>query len=216
MKKFLLTALAATALCLPAVAEERVKTWRSLDSMGCMMLRECEEGVVKIGTWRDLGLDYELWADELNLIFKSLEAIGVDVYIADERYFLHNTRGVYNVVGNNFFLNRHYLYQPTKMVQVIRHEGWHAAQDCMAGTMDNSLTGLIFEEEKVPKWIRRGAERTYPAKVVPFEAEAMWAMYSKTRTANALRVCASSQKMWEAFTPTPKTGEWLKENGFMD
>lgn len=216
MKKLLLSALAATTFCLPVVAEERIKSWRSFDSMGCMMLRECKEDVNKLFSWRDLGPDYELWADELDLIFKSLDAIGVDVYIADERYFLRNTRGVYNVAGNNFFLNRHYLYQPTKMVQVIRHEGWHVAQDCMAGTLNNSFTGLIFEEEKVPKWIRRGAERTYPANVVPFEAEAMWAMYSKTRTANALKVCASSQKMWEVFKPTPKTGEWLREKGFMN
>jgi hypothetical protein len=216
MKRFFLSALAASVFCSPVFAQDRVKTWRSLDSMGCMMLRECTEYVSEVHSWRDLGGDYELWKDELESILTSLKTLGVGVYVADEKYFLRNTRGLYNVNGNNFFLNREYLYQPTKMIQVIRHEGWHVAQDCMAGSLDNTFTGLIFAEEKVPDWIRKGAERTYPAKMVPFEAEAMWSMYSATRTKEALAVCASSKKMWEVFEPTPLTKKWLQEKGHMD
>ena len=181
-----------------------------------MMLRECTEYVSEVHSWRDLGLDYELWKDELDSILASLKTLNVGVYVADEKYFIRNTRGLYNVNGNNFFLNREFLYQPTKMIQVIRHEGWHVAQDCMAGSLDNIFTGLIFAEEKVPDWIRKGAERTYPAKMVPFEAEAMWSMYSATRTKEALAVCASSKKMWEVFEPTPLTKKWLQEKGHMD
>jgi len=215
MKKLLLSALAASAFCLPVFSQERVKTWRSYDSMGCMMLRECTEYTTEVLSWRDLGGNYELWKGELDVILSSLKSIGVGVFVADERYFLRDVRGLYDVKGNNFFLNRSYLYQPTKMIQVIRHEGWHVAQDCMAGTLDNTFTALIHAEEKVPDWIRRGAERTYPAKMVPFEAEAMWSMYSSTRTKEALAVCASQKKMWEVFEPTPLTGEWLMEKGFM-
>ena len=91
-------------------------------------------------------------------------------------------RGVYDVRGNSMFLNEFYIDQPTKMIQVIRHEGWHAAQDCMAGTLDNTFTALIHPEEAVPDWIRRGAERTYAKNVLPFEAEAMWAMYIEDKT----------------------------------
>ena len=33
----------------------------------------------------------------------------------------------------------------------MRHEGWHAAQDCMAGTIDNSFIAIIKPQEEVPK-----------------------------------------------------------------
>ena len=125
-------------------------------------------------------------------------------------------RGLYDVTGNNLFLNRYYLEQPTKLLQVIRHEGWHAAQDCMAGTIKNTFTALVHPEEDVPDWIRRGAERTYPRKVLPWEAEAMWKMYSENDTMHALKVCASSTKMWEVYEPTPMTKEWLQDKGFME
>ena len=67
----------------------------------------------------------------------------------------------------------------------------------MAGTLNNTFTALIHPEEAVPDWIRRGAERTYPDNVLPFEAEAMWAMYVENKTVEALNVCGSSRKMWE-------------------
>ena len=85
----------------------------------------------------------------------------------------------------------------------------------MAGTLNNTFTALIHPEEAVPDWIRRGAERTYPKKVLPFEAEAMWAMYVEDKTVEALKVCGGPKKMWEHYTPTPLTGEWLKKEGFM-
>ena len=216
MKKVLLSALAATALCLPVLAEDKVKSWNSLDSVGCMMLRECTEGVDQISSWNDLGIEYALWAEELDAIISSLKAVNIGIYLADEKYFLRNMRGVYDVTGNNMYINRFYLEQPTKLVQVIRHEGWHAAQDCMAGTLDNTFTALIHPEESVPDWIRSGAERTYPKKAVPWEAEAMWAMYSENRTKEALEACSGPAKMWQVFEPTPLTGEWLKKKGFMN
>ena len=85
----------------------------------------------------------------------------------------------------------------------------------MAGTLDNTFTALIFPEEDVPDWIRRGAERTYAKNVLPFEAEAMWAMYIEDKTKEALEVCAGPKKMWEYYAPTPLTGEWLEQEGFI-
>ena len=215
MKKFLASVIAAAALASPVLAEDKVKAWRSFDSVGCMMLRECTEGVKKVSTWSDLGPEYEIAAGEIDEIVQALEKVGASVYLADEKYFAFRMRGVYDVRGNSMFLNEFYIDQPTKMIQVIRHEGWHAAQDCMAGTLDNTFTALIHPEEAVPDWIRRGAERTYPKKVLPFEAEAMWAMYVEDKTVEALKVCGGPKKMWEHYTPTPLTGEWLKKEGFM-
>ena len=215
MKKFLASVFAAAALASPVFAEEKVKSWRSFDSVGCMMLKECTEGVRKISTWSDLGPEYEIGAGEIDEIVQALDKVGASVYLADEKYFAFRMRGVYDVRGNSMFLNEFYIDQPTKMIQVIRHEGWHAAQDCMAGTLDNTFTALIHPEEAVPDWIRRGAERTYPKKVLPFEAEAMWAMYVEDKTVEALKVCGGPKKMWEHYTPTPLTREWLKKEGFM-
>ncbi len=215
MKKFLASVLAAAALATPVLAEDKVKSWRSLDSVGCMMLRECTEGVIQLHSWAELGPDYEIAAAELDAIIEALKKVGSAIYLADEKYFALRMRGVYDVRGNSIFLNKFYLDQPTKMIQVIRHEGWHAAQDCMAGTLNNTYTALIHTEDSVPDWVRRGAELTYPKNVRPFEAEAMWAMYVENKTVEALKVCGSPKKMWEHYTPTPLTGEWLKKEGFM-
>tara|TARA_B100002019_G_scaffold166719_1_gene144155 strand:+ start:2632 stop:3279 length:648 start_codon:yes stop_codon:yes gene_type:complete len=215
MKMFLASILAAAAMATPVSAEDKVKSWRSFDSVGCMMLRECTEGVKQIKSWTDLGPEYEVAAAELDEIIKAMDKVGAAIYLANEKYFALRMRGVYDVRGNNMFLNEFYIDQPTKIIQVIRHEGWHAAQDCMAGTLNNTFTALIHPEEAVPDWIRRGAERTYPKNVLPFEAEAMWAMYVENKTVEALSVCGSAKKMWEHYTPTPLTGEWLKKKGFM-
>ena len=215
MKRLFASILASAALVTPVFAQDKVKTWRSFDSVDCMMLKECTEGIRQIRSWEDLGPEYKIAAAELNGIIQALEKVGAAVYIADEKYFAFRMRGVYDVRGNSMFLNEFYIDQPTKLIQVIRHEGWHAAQDCMAGTLANTFTALIYPEKAVPDWIRRGAERTYPENVLPFEAEAMWAMYVENKTVEALRFCASSKKMWEYYTPTPLTGEWLIKKGFM-
>ena len=215
MKKFLASLFAAAAFASPVLAEDKVKTWRSFDSLGCMMLRECKEDVVELSTWSELGPEYGIAAEELDAIIAALKKVGATIYLADERYFAFRMRGVYDVRFNNIFLNKFYLDQPTRMIQVIRHEGWHTAQDCMAGTLENTFTALIFPEEDVPDWIRRGAERTYPKNVLPFEAEAMWAMYIEDKTKEALEVCAGPKKMWEYYSPTPLTEEWLEQEGFI-
>ena len=100
-------------------------------------------------------------------------------------------------------------------MQLMRHEGWHAAQDCMAGTINNSLIAIIKPEEEVPMIWRVLAERTYPDAAVPWEAEAGWAGRTAGMTQAALEACADGN-MWEVYEPTPMTREWLVENGYLN
>ena len=97
---------------------------------------------------------------------------------------------------------------------VMRHEGWHAAQDCMAGTIDNSLIAIIKPEEDVPDLWRNIAKNTYPKSSLPWEAEALWAGKTKNMTMMALKACANGN-MWEVYKPTPLTRKWLKENNYL-
>ncbi len=219
MKK-ILSCFAALSLsaCTPAVADPEIKEWNTYNSMGCMMLRECKEGTEPILSWVDLGTQYKPWADELNNIFSAMGHAGIGAYVADDKYFVTNTRGLYDVQRNNFFLNTKYLDDPQRMVSVIRHEAWHAVQDCMAGTLDNTFTAVVWPDGKIPDWVNRGAKITYETnpKAIPYEAEAMYAAMSNHETSEALQVCADPLKeMWDVYPTTPKTKEWLTKNGFI-
>ena len=208
--------LMAAALTTPALADEsKVKSWNSYDSMGCMMLRECTKDVRQAKTWMSFGEQHEVNKDEITDILTSLNQIGVNVYIGDNKYFYSLTRGLYYVKGNDMFFNEKYISSPTMLIKVLRHEGWHTAQDCMAGTLDNTFTAIILNPEKIPDWIKDGAKRTYPPSASPYEAEAMFAAFSDTMTRDALKVCAGPKRMWEVYKPTPLTKKWLMEQGFI-
>ena len=105
--------------------------------------------------------------------------------------------------------------RPGTLMMVMRHEGWHAAQDCMAGTIDNSMIAIIKPEDEVPMIWRVMAERTYPENAVPWEAEAQWAGRTENMTMNALAACARGS-MWTEYEPTPMTREWLQKNNYVD
>jgi len=100
------------------------------------------------------------------------------------------------------------------LMTVMRHEGWHAAQDCMAGSIKNSLIAIILPEEDVPQIWRDMTEKTYPPSAVPWESEAKWAGLTEGMTMKALNACAGGN-MWEVYTPTPLTRKWLVENGYI-
>ena len=106
------------------------------------------------------------------------------------------------------------MHRPHVLMSVMRHEGWHAAQDCMAGTIENSLIAIIKPEEEVPMIWRNMAERTYPKSAVPWEAEATWAGKTEGMTAAALSACAKG-KMWEVYEPTPLTRKYLVDKGYI-
>jgi len=225
MKRFLAPVLAALSFGTAHIAlanEDKItKGFYSMDAMGCMLLRECTDGVEEVFSLLDISSqsdDFEEFTPvsaEFNRLLMTLNQIGIKVFLADEKYFPVNHRGVYHTVSNNFFLNKRHMNNPATLMSVMRHEGWHAAQDCMAGTINNSLIAIIMPEESVPVIWRVMAERTYPESAVPWEAEAGWAGRTEGMTQKALEACATG-KMWEIYQPTPMTLEWLKENNYVD
>ena len=108
------------------------------------------------------------------------------------------------------------MSRPHVLMSVMRHEGWHAAQDCMAGTIDNSLIAIILPEESVPQMWQEMARRTYAFQpgAIPWEKEATWAGRTQGMTANALAAC-STGAMWNVYKPTPLTKKYLVEQGYM-
>ena len=198
---------------------EPTKGYFSMDAMGCMLLKECTKDVEKIDSSIDLmnafpDSDWGAVKDEFDLIMIAFKQIGVDVHLADERYFPVGHRGVYHTVSNHFYLNKRYVHRPHILMSVVRHEGWHAAQDCMAGTIKNNMIAIIKPEEDVPKIWREMVEKTYPKSSVPWEAEAKWAGLTEGMTMKALKSCAAGT-MWTDYKPTPLTEKWLREEGFI-
>ena len=192
-----------------------------MDAMGCMLVRECTNDVNEVHSLLDISSQYDNTEEftpqalEFNNMLMSLKQIGVKVFLADQRYFPKMHRGVYHTVSNNFYLNKKYMDDPATLMMVMRHEGWHAAQDCMAGTIKNSMIAIIMPEEDVPMLWRVMVERTYPASAVPWEAEAQWAGRTEGMTMKALQSCARGT-MWTDYQPTPLTYQWLKENNYVD
>ena len=191
-----------------------------MDAMGCMLLRECTDGVKQVFSLLDISSEYPNtddfypFSDEFNRMLVALGQVGVNVFLADAKYFPVGHRGVYHTVGNNFFLNKTFMHRPHVLMSVMRHEGWHAAQDCMAGTIENSLIAIIKPEEEVPPIWRKMAEATYPKHAVPWEAEATWAGKTENMTQEALESCARGT-MWTDYEPTPLTRKYLVEEGYI-
>jgi len=218
MKNFFAALVAAVSFGSPVLAEP-TKGFYTMDAMGCMILRECTDNVRRITSIKDIqnnysNSDYSSIADEFNSMLVSLDKVGVMVFLADQKYFPVGHRGVYHTVSNNFFLNDAYMHRQGVLMSVMRHEGWHAAQDCMAGSIENSLIAIIKPEEEVPPIWREMVERSYPASAVPWEAEATWAGKTDGLTAKALAACATG-KMWEVYEPTPLTRKYLVEEGYL-
>ena len=193
-----------------------------MDALGCMILQECTEGIVEIKSHKDLSKYYGKFpmmvndGKEFDALVAASNKIGVKVFLAPEKYFPAGHRGVYHTVSNNFYLNATLVKRYSTLMSVMRHEGWHAAQDCMAGTIKNSLVALIHPEESVPDVWREITEKTYKdiPSSIPWEAEATWAGKTEGMTMKALQACANGN-MWEVYEPTPMTREWLIENGYI-
>jgi hypothetical protein len=221
MKKIITALMTAVTLSASApVMAEPVEEYYTMDSMGCMLLQECTDDVQEVFSLLDISSQYDNTeaftpvAQEFNIMLSSLNQIGVKVYLADEKYFPVGHRGVYHTVSNNFFLNKTFMGRPHILMSVMRHEGWHAAQDCMAGTIDNSLIAIIMPEDSVPPIWREMVEATYPKSAWPWEAEASWAGKTEAMTADALNACAAGQ-MWTEYPPTPLTREYLVKEGYI-
>ena len=223
MKKLFLCILAGLMTSTPVMANDDniTRGYKTYDAMGCMLLRECVDNVRQIKTLSDFqniypDTNYNVVGQEIESLLSAFNKIGIKVFIAPDKYFPPNHRGVYHTVGNNFFLNEIYMAGPATLISVMRHEGWHAAQDCMAGSIDNSVIAVIKPMNEVPMIWRELAERTYASNVVPWEAEAWWAGKTKGMTVDALNACATGA-MWDqpGYEPTPLTRQYLIDEGFI-
>ena len=223
MKKIIMSLLAAAAMTAPALADPiDTDDYYTNHSMGCMLLRECTDGIEQVFSLLDISSEYPNTDDfypvaiEFNNMLVALNRVGVNVFLADEKYFPVGHRGVYHTVGNNFFLNRAFMKRPGVLMSVMRHEGWHAAQDCMAGTIKNNMIAIIHNEDDVPEMWQEMARRAYAFQpsAIPWEKEATWAGRTEGMTLKALQSCAAGT-MWSDYDPTPMTREWLVENGFL-
>ena len=221
MKKIIASLLASAALTTPVFADPlKDSEYFTMHSMGCMLLQECTDNVKQVYNILDISSQYSNTdsfysvATEFNNMINSLNMIGVNVFLADQKYFPVSHRGVYHTVGNNFFLNKAFMGRPSVLMSVMRHEGWHAAQDCMAGTIDNSLIALIMPEDTVPMLWREMVESAYPESAWPWEKEATWAGKTEGMTADALNACAAGQ-MWMEYEPTPLTRKYLVKEGYI-
>ena len=212
----------AHGMSVEANEDKITKGFKTFDAMGCMLLRECTDGVKQVHTMLDVSTEYDDperftgVAREFNMMVDALKAVGSNVYLADQKYFPIGHRGVYHTVSNNMYLNKAYMHRPSALMSVVRHEGWHAAQDCMAGTIKNNMIAIIHNEEDVPMIWQELAKRTYRdmPHAIPWEKEASWAGRTENMTMKALQSCARGT-MWTDYEPTPLTGEWLRENGYI-
>ena len=92
MKKFVLGMMAATSMSVPVMADDSkiTKGYNSMDSMGCMLVRECTDGVKKsLVFWiflvsMTILLVLLTYSDEFNRMLTSLSQVGVEVFLADK------------------------------------------------------------------------------------------------------------------------------------
>ena len=197
MRKFILSLIAVTSIIAPVNSESFNKIINDKsDTLNCMASRRCRDGVKSINDISDIASSYpdsnfDIVADEFNRMLATLKRIGIKVFLGDEKYFPEVYRGVYSTSRNTFYLNKGYMNTPESLIRTMRHEGWHAAQDCKAG-INNMRLELIVSEYLVPKSYRNLVEEIYHDEPdqIPFESEAYFAAYRKDLTQLALDVCA--------------------------
>ena len=197
MRKFILSLIAVTSIIAPVNSESFNKIINDKsDTLNCMASQRCKDGIKSINDISDISSsypdsDFDIVADEFNRMLVTLKRIGIKVFLGDEKYFPEVYRGVYSTSRNTFYLNKGYMNTPESLIRTMRHEGWHAAQDCKAG-IDNMRLELIVSEHLVPKSYRNLVEKIYHDEPdqIPFESEAYFAAYRKDLTQLALDVCA--------------------------
>ena len=153
MKRILAALL---CICAPVYAQDPKVEFFTPDATGCMILRECKEDVVQIKDKDQLnkivtGPDAELIKKEFGQLVDAITDLGIEIYIAPARYFGHKDQGIYHTKYNAVFLNLRYMRDTKHLIGTLRHEGWHLAQDCMAGTLDNSLVAVIMNDKEIPE-----------------------------------------------------------------
>ena len=223
MNKVFLALLLSSTMIAPALADPAVRGWKTNDSLGCMMMRECQDDVIQINLVADLEIaipqaNFDPVREETQGLITELNKMGVMVFLADEKYFPSGHAGVYYTVGNNFFLNRSYADDPITMIRTLRHEAWHAAQDAMAGTIVNNSIAIIRNEADVPQEYVLATNIAYASQpnAIPWEKEAKWAGGTPNMTLDVLRIInETNNRPWTVIEPTPLTRLWLERNGYI-
>ena len=221
MKKLFATLL-GLAIAVPVMAEPKLDD-KSLAALGCMKLRECTTGVFQIESYEDYeSLSDRWWSNkdkqELIALIDRLNLAGVEVFVAADRHFPRAHRALYFTDVNRLFINAYYLDDPNVILELFRHEGWHAVQDCMAGTIKNTFIAVIFDPELIPNKYKLDADIRYgmfQPKAIPWEQEALFAADQPNMTADALNACIGGE-MWNEYQPTDLTRAWLEKYGYID
>ena len=207
MKRFLLTLV--LLLSSPVTANEMPYTRKAME---CMKERKCTSGVEEVSLKGQ--------PKETKAILKNLEQMGVKVYNAKPTYFIDQYRAVYFPDKNSIYINTKYndVEGELSFLQILRHEAWHAAQDCMAGTISNSDMLSIFDHEVIPEHIIEETFARYgydDPTVIRIEREAVWVMYEPNMTVKALEACNSDTPMWETYFPPKRTWRYLYWHSYL-
>lgn len=215
--------LLAALLCFsaPVFAEQPNVKYNTPESLGCIILKECTEEVQKITNVDQLHTvvtdsNFQIIKDEIEQLIKLINDVDVEVFVASGKYFPFGVQGIYHSLHNRMFLNEYYMQKSKFLLGTLRHEGWHVAQDCMAGTLDNSLVAVIMDDKEIPQIYKFLTSKTYASepKSIPWEQEANWAEGTKSMTINALKACSKGE-MWNSYNPTPLTKKYLVEHGYI-
>ena len=200
MKKLLLSLISITTFAVPTYSKSFNEIIHSNShTLECMASQKCKDGVRQVNDISDIANfypdnDFNIIAYEFNRMLITLDRIGVKVFLADEKYFPDNFRGIYSTSRNNFYLNQEYMHDALTLMTTMRHEGWHVAQDCAAG-IDNQALDLIIPEENIPQFLSQIVEKIYSNEPnqIPYEKGAFWASTKRDATQYALDVCVMKE-----------------------
>lgn len=221
MFKFIMAAVAAATVTVPVSADPLIRRWNTPHAMGCMLVRECQDKTWRVYSMKDISdqlvnSNYEEVQEEADALLVELDKMGVEVYLADGQYFTRGVAGTYHAGENKFFLNNTWVDDPISLIRTLRHEAWHAAQDAMAGTIDNTMLAVIVDDKDIPQEIKFMVEIAYPPSARPWEQEAKWAGETPGMTLEVLQaINQTNGKPWEVLEPTPLTRLWLERNGYL-
>jgi len=211
MKRFL-TTLFSLGLAIPfSVSAHTLEDIvpESYAAMQCMKLLHCTEGVTELSP--------ETLEGESKELVVLMNGLGVQVYVSSPEYFVGGWRAAYYGDDNSVFVNATFAEDPVVLVRVLRHEGFHVAQDCMAGTLANSDLIQIYPALDIPKeYVQETIDRygTDPF-TVRIEREAVWSTNVPFQTVLALEVCSSETPMWEVYQPPSRSRSYLYINGYL-
>ena len=218
MKRVLFGLLASVALVVPSLAQQQIEkeeyddVFYTYEAMQCMRHEKCTAGVNEV---KAKDFDYN---PEIKTILTNLDKMGVTVHEAIPQYFVDEYRALYYSDVNRIYLNKKYTDDPGMFIRALRHEAWHAAQDCMGGGMHNSDIMPMLEATTIPDEVVQEtfARYGFDPHTVRIEREAVWSMDNPWMTVDALEACNSDTPIWETYFPPKRTWSYLYWEGLVD